>query len=84
MRLPGDFRDEANGETGIRVSAAEGVNDEQAFAGELLSYQPFQVLPGFLGQRFVVVLAFAFVGPPERVTRGVVTDNVFILRRTIS
>lgn len=44
MRLPGDFRDEANGETSIRVSAAEGVNDEQAFAGELLSYQPFQVL----------------------------------------
>ena len=82
MRLPGYFGNETYGETGVGVSAAESVNDKQTLARKLMGDEPFQMLPGFRGERFVVVLTFTFVGPPERVARGVVTDNVLILWRT--
>ncbi|MNC13519.1 hypothetical protein D3C75_612700 [compost metagenome] len=82
MRLPGDFGDEANGKAGIGVGAAESINDEQTLTGKLLGDEGFQMLPGLWGDRFVVVLPFAIVRPPQGVAGGVVTDNVFILRRT--
>ena len=48
MRLPGDFGNKADAQAGVGVSAAEGVNDEETFAGELAGDQSFQVLPRFL------------------------------------
>lgn len=41
VRLPCHFGNETYAETGIGVSAAEGVDDKQAFTGQLLCYQPF-------------------------------------------
>ncbi|KAI3492208.1 hypothetical protein L1887_43352 [Cichorium endivia] len=42
MRLPGHFGDKTYGETGIGVSAAESVDNEQTLAGKLLGDEPFQ------------------------------------------
>ncbi|CCK04198.1 hypothetical protein BN129_2956 [Cronobacter sakazakii 701] len=82
MRLPGHFGNKTHRQTAVRVSAAKSVDDEKTFTGELLRHQTFQMLPGFRRQRFVVVFAFAVIGPPQRIARGVVANNVFILRRT--
>ncbi len=81
MRLPGDFGNKADGKTGISVSAAVSINNKQTLAGKLLGDEGFQLLPGFRGDRFVVVLPFAIIGPPQGVAGGVVTDNVLIFRR---
>ncbi|STU92865.1 Uncharacterised protein [Klebsiella pneumoniae] len=62
VRLPGHFGNETYAETGIGVGAAESVDDKQAFTGQLLGHQPFQMLPGFLRKRLVVVFTFAFIG----------------------
>jgi len=69
-------------ETGIGVGAAESVDDKQAFTGQLLGHQPFQMLPGFLRKRLVVVFTFAFIGPPDGVAGGVVAHEILIFRRT--
>ncbi|MNP45638.1 hypothetical protein D3C76_1395770 [compost metagenome] len=61
MRLPGDFGDKADGKAGVGVSAAVSIDDEQTLAGELLGNEGFQLLPGFRGDRFVVVLPFAII-----------------------
>ena len=82
MRLPGHFSDKTHGETGIGVSAAESVDNEQTLAGKLMGDEPFQVLPGFRGERFVVVLPFALVSPPQRIAGGFVSDDILIFRRT--
>ena len=82
MCLPGDFSNEAHAEAGVGVGAAEGVDDKQAFARQLVSHQAFQVLPGLLGERLVVVLAIAFIRPPHGIASGIVTDDIFIFRRT--
>ena len=39
------FGNETYAETGIGVGAAESVDDKQAFTGQLLGHQPFQMLP---------------------------------------
>ncbi|SAE02453.1 Uncharacterised protein [Enterobacter cloacae] len=82
MRLPGHFSDKPNGETGVGVSAAESIDDEQTLAGKLMGDEPFQMLPGFRRERFVIVLPFAFIGPPQRIAGGIISDDVFIFRRT--
>ena len=78
MRLPGHFGDETDGKTSIRVRTTEGVDNEQTFAGKLPGHQAFQMLPGFRRERFVVVLTFAFVGPPEGIAGSIVTDDILI------
>ncbi len=45
VRLPCHFGNETYAETGIGVGAAESVDDKQAFTGQLLGHQPFQMLP---------------------------------------
>ena len=82
MRLPGDFGNKADAQAGVGVGAAEGVNDKQALAGELAGHQPLQVLPRFLRKRLVVVLTFAFIGPPHGIAGGVVTNDILIFWRT--
>ena len=82
VRLPGHFGNETYAETGIGVGAAESVDDKQAFTGQLLGHQPFQMLPGFLRKRLVVVFTFAFIGPPDGVAGGVVAHEILIFRRT--
>ncbi len=82
MRLPGHFGNETHGKAGVGVSAAESVDDEQTLAGKLMGDEPFQMLPGFRGERFVVVLPFAFVSPPQRIASGFVSDDILIFRRT--
>ncbi|CNU72893.1 Uncharacterised protein [Salmonella enterica subsp. enterica serovar Bovismorbificans] len=47
-----------------------------------MRHQTFQVLPGFLGKRLIIVFTFTLIGPPQRITRGVVANNILILRRT--
>ena len=78
MRLPGHFGDETDGKTSIRVRTTESVDNEQTFAGKLPGHQAFQMLPGFRRERFVVVLTFAFVCPPESIASGIVTDDILI------
>ena len=82
MRLPGHFGNETHGKSGVGVSAAESVDNEQALAGELVSDEPFQMLPGLRGERFVVVLPFALISPPQRIAGGFVSDDILIFRRT--
>ena len=82
MRLPGHFSDKPHGKTGVGVSAAESINDKQTLAGKLMGNEPFQMLPGFRRERFVIVLPFAFISPPQCVAGGLVSDDVFIFRRT--
>ena len=82
MRLPGYFGNETYGETGVGVSAAESVYDKQTLARKLMGDEPFQMLPGFRRERFVVVLPFAFVSPPQRIAGGFVSDDILIFRRT--
>ncbi len=47
-------------------------------AGKLPGHQAFQMLPGFRRERFVVVLTFTFVCPPESIASGIVTDDILI------
>ncbi len=79
MRLPGHFGDETDGKTSIRVRTTEGVDNEQTFAGKLHGHRAFQMLP-VSGERFVVVLTFAFVCPPESIASGIVTNDILIFR----
>ncbi len=82
MRLPGHFSNEPYGETGVGVSAAERINNKQTLAGKLMGDKSFQMLPGFRGERFVIVLPFALISPPQRIAGGVVSDDILIFRRT--
>src|SRR5690606_13892024 len=82
MRLPGHFGDKTHGKTGVGVSATESIHNEQTLAGKLMSDEPFQMLPGFRGEWFVIILPFAFISPPQRIAGGVVSDDILIFRRT--
>jgi len=78
MSLPGHFHDEADGHAGVLVGAAEGVDDEQALAGELLLGQGFDGRPGLLAHGMVVVLVLRR-GPPDGVLGVLVHDDVLVL-----
>src|SRR5699024_3817762 len=78
MRLPGHFGDETDGKTRVWVRTTESVDNEQTFTGKLFGHQALQMLPGFRRERFVVVLTFAFISPPEGIASGIVTDDIFI------
>ena len=82
MCLPGHFGNEAYAQTRVGIGAAERINDEQTLAGKLMSDQIFQVLPGFLRERFVVVFTVAFIRPPHGIAGCIVTNDIFIFRRT--
>ena len=69
MRLPGDLHDEADLQTGVLVGSAERVHDL------------FQLLPGLLRHRFVVVLVFGR-GPPDGIFGGFVHDEELVFRGT--
>ncbi len=78
--LPCNFNDEANGQTGVLVGAAESVDNVEGLVAELLVGDVFQCGPGFGGDGLVVVLVF--VGcPPDGVAAGVVHNEEFILGR---
>ncbi|MNR17185.1 hypothetical protein D3C85_1338310 [compost metagenome] len=47
-----------------------------------MSDESFQMLPGVLGERLIVVLPFTVICPPQRIAGGVVTDDILIFRRT--
>ncbi len=76
------FGDKSYGETGVGVSAAERINNKQTLAGKLMGDKSFQMLPGFRGERFVIVLTFALISPPQRIAGGVISDDILIFRRT--
>ena len=79
--LPGHFGNEAYAQTCVGIGAAERINDEQTLAGKLMGDQIFQVLPGFLRERFVVVFTVAFIRPPHGIAGCIVTNDIFIFRR---
>ncbi len=81
VRLPGHLGDEAHFQARVGVGAAEGIHHEQAFAGQLFGDQVFQIGPHFRAEGFVVVFAFALIGPPHGIAGDVVADDVFVFRR---
>ena len=81
MRLPGDLHDEADLQTGVLVGSAERVHDEELLVRQLFDSDLFQLLPGLLRHRFVVVLVFGR-GPPDGIFGGFVHDEELVFRGT--
>ena len=77
VSLPCHFHDEANGQTGILVGAAESVNNVEGLVGKLFVGDFLQSVP-CLGSDGLVVVLVLVGGPPDGVLRGVVHHEEFI------
>ena len=78
--LPCYFHDEADGQTGVDVRAAEGIDNIEGLVGKFFVGDGFQSVPGGGSDGLVVVLV-AFGCPPDCVGAGIVFDKEFIFRR---
>ena len=81
VSLPGHLHDEADLQTGVLVGSAERVHDEELLVRQLFDSDLFQLLPGLLRHRFVVVLVFGR-GPPNSIFGGFVHDEELVFRGT--
>ena len=81
MCLPRHLHDKANGHARIFICAAECVDDKKALVAELADRNLAYSIPRFL-RSAVIVVRILLGGPPNRIMRGLIIDNVLILRRT--
>ena len=79
MGLPRHFHDEANRHTRIFVCTAERIHDKETLVAELTNRNLAYSIPRFLRRAMVVVLVLVG-GPPDRIMRGLIVDDVLILR----
>ena len=78
VRLPCDLHDEADGHAGVLVCAAEGIDDIQLLAAQLLDGDLLNGLPGLLSGGMVVVFIFV-AGPPYGVLAVFVYNDELVL-----
>ena len=79
VSLPSHFDDEADGQSGCFVSAAECVNHIQFLAAKFLDGDVLHLCPYFFAHGVVVVLV-SLGGPPYVVVAFVVVNDVLVLR----
>ena len=80
MSLPSDLHDKANLEARVWVSTAEGIDDVELLARELLGGNPLKLLPSLLTGGLVVVGVLGG-GPPDGVAGCVIEDEELVLWR---
>ena len=81
MRLPGHFHNEADGHARVFVRAAERIHNKEAFVAEFADRNLTNGIPCLLCSTVIIVLVLVG-GPPHGITRGLIIDDEFILRRT--
>ncbi len=73
MSLPSYLNDETDSHAGVLVRAAECINYEKSFVGELFDSDVLYCIPGFLGSRVVIILIL--IGSPPYSVLGVLIFN---------
>ena len=81
VRLPGHLGDKADAQPRRRAGAAPGINNIKFLAAQLPGDQRLQVSPDFAAQRLIIVATQTGIGPPDGITRQLVSDDIFVARR---